>query len=141
MILLTVTRGHSTLTEGILLVTSLRIAALAHSRDDPDDRSVLLGNDNWRGGTPRVGATNWYYNLYPITSSQGRSTCGVGTAEARLTLGNIVRKTSAGSGVYVGVIQVVVQSYASVSPTTTTGRASGVAVVSDIQLAWPKTAQ
>ena len=83
---------------------------------------------------------NWYYNLYPITSAQGRSVCGIGTAQARLTLGNIVRETSAGSGVYAGVIQVVLQSYPSASPTSTTGSASGMAAVSYIQLVWPKTA-
>ncbi len=83
---------------------------------------------------------NWYYNLYPLTSAQGRSVCGVGTAQARLTLGNIVRETSAGSGVYAGVIQVVLQSYPSASPTSTTGSASGMAAVSYIQLVWPKTA-
>ncbi len=83
---------------------------------------------------------NWYYSLYPITSAQGRTVCGVGTAEARLTLGNIVRETSAGSGVYAGVIQVVLQSYPSASPTSPTGSASGAAAVSHIQLVWPKTA-
>jgi hypothetical protein len=94
------------------------------------------------GGAARLvlEPANWYYNFYPITSAQGRTVCGVGTAEARLTLGNVVRETSAGSGVYAGVIQVFLQSYPSVSPTSTTGRASGVAVVSDIQLVWPKTA-
>jgi len=49
---------------------------------------------------------DWYYGFYPIASVQWRTVCGVGTTEARLTLGNVVQETPSGSGIYAGVIQV-----------------------------------
>jgi len=94
------------------------------------------------GGAARLvlEPADWYYNLLTIASVHGRTSCGVGTTETRMPLGAVVKETSAGSGVYAGVIQVFLQSYPSAYPMSATGRASGVAVVSDIQLVWPKTA-
>lgn len=60
------------------------------------------------GGAARLvlEPADWYYGFYPIASVQGRTVCGVGTTEARLTLGNVVQETSSGSGIYAEVIQV-----------------------------------